>query len=144
MAKKQSSSKKYLFRSDSNKIIAGVCAGIAEYFDFDPIIVRISLVAITLLGGSGVLIYIILWIVMPTKSMVGKNSEDNIRDNVEEIKTRARKIAGKDRKIILGLVLLILGFSFLMSNFGIIHPWYFSKLWPLIIIALGIAMLTKK
>ncbi len=144
MAKKQSSSKKYLYRSDSNKVIAGVCAGIAEYFDIDPIIVRISLVAITLLGGSGILIYIILWIIMPSQSRIGVNSEDNIRDNVEEIKTKARKIAGKDRKVLLGIILLKLGFSFLMSNFGIIHPWYFSKLWPLIIIAFGIAMLTKK
>lgn len=51
-------------------MIAGVCGGIGEYFDVDPTIVRIIWVLVVLFGGSGILVYIILWIVIPTESDV--------------------------------------------------------------------------
>jgi phage shock protein PspC (stress-responsive transcriptional regulator) len=54
-----------LYRSRTEKMIAGVCGGVAEYFNTDPTIVRLLWVLITLLGGAGVLLYIVLWIVMP-------------------------------------------------------------------------------
>ena len=54
-----------LTRSTDNRMIAGVCAGIAEYFRVDPTLVRLGLLAFTLLGGSGVFLYVILWLVMP-------------------------------------------------------------------------------
>lgn len=44
---------------------AGVCAGLADYFDIDPTLVRALWILFTLLGGSGVLAYIILWVIMP-------------------------------------------------------------------------------
>jgi len=53
-----------LTRSETNKRIAGVCGGIAEYFDVDPILVRVAFVAAGLMG-FGVLLYIVLWIVLP-------------------------------------------------------------------------------
>ena len=62
--------KKKLYKSLENKKVCGVCGGIAEYFDADPTIVRLALVALTLLGGSGILAYIIAAIVMPTKEEV--------------------------------------------------------------------------
>ena len=54
-----------LYRSRAEKMIAGVCGGVAEYFNTDPTVIRLMWVLITLLGGAGVLVYIILWIVMP-------------------------------------------------------------------------------
>ena len=56
---------KKLYRSQRERMIAGVCGGIAEYMDLDPTLVRIIFVLITLLGGSGILLYIILLIVIP-------------------------------------------------------------------------------
>jgi phage shock protein C len=56
---------KRLHRSLTDKKIAGVCGGIAAYLGWDPTLVRLLWVVLTLLGGSGVLIYIVLWIVMP-------------------------------------------------------------------------------
>ncbi len=57
---------KKLYRSRTNRKIAGVCGGIAEYFDIDPVVVRLSAVALLLLGaGSIALVYIIMWIVVP-------------------------------------------------------------------------------
>jgi phage shock protein C len=56
---------KRLMRSRSEKIIGGVCGGIAEYFDVDPVLVRVVLVVVALMGGTGVLLYLILWAVLP-------------------------------------------------------------------------------
>src|SRR5947209_14833582 len=58
-----------LTRSETNKRIAGVCGGIAEYFDIDPILVRVAFVAAGLMGW-GAILYIVLWIVLP-KGMPG-------------------------------------------------------------------------
>ena len=52
----------------SNKIIAGVCGGIAEYFGWDPTLVRVVYVLLTIFTAfAGVLVYLILWAVMPSK-----------------------------------------------------------------------------
>ncbi len=56
---------KRLYRSRSDRKIAGVCGGIAEHFGWDPTLVRLGWVLLTLMGGSGILIYLILWVVMP-------------------------------------------------------------------------------
>ena len=56
---------KRLHRSLNDRKIAGVCGGVAEYLGWDPTLVRLLWVVLTLLGGSGILIYLILWIVMP-------------------------------------------------------------------------------
>ena len=56
---------KQLRKSNTNKKIAGVCGGIAEYLNLDPTLVRLIFVAISLLGGSGLLAYIIAAIIMP-------------------------------------------------------------------------------
>ena len=56
---------KKLYRNTENKMLAGVCSGIADYFDIDPTLVRLGWVLFSLLGGSGVLGYIIAAIVIP-------------------------------------------------------------------------------
>ncbi|MFL0266968.1 PspC domain-containing protein [Candidatus Clostridium radicumherbarum] len=58
---------KKLYKSNSNKVIAGVCGGIAEYFDIDPTVVRLGWVLFILLGGCGILAYLIFALVMPSK-----------------------------------------------------------------------------
>ena len=56
---------KKLHKSSSQKMIAGVCGGIAEYFGVDPTLVRLGFVAFALLAGSGLLAYLIAAIIMP-------------------------------------------------------------------------------
>ncbi|MHB8102922.1 MAG: PspC domain-containing protein [Methanosarcina sp.] len=56
---------KRLYRSKNNKIIAGVCSGIAEYFNIDPTIVRLLWLLLALSGGAGVIAYIIAWVIIP-------------------------------------------------------------------------------
>lgn len=56
---------KKLYKSEADKMLFGVCGGVAEYFHIDSTLVRIALVFFTFLGGSGILLYIIAAIVMP-------------------------------------------------------------------------------
>lgn len=56
---------KRLTRSITDKKVAGVCGGLAEYFNVDATLVRLIFVLATLMGGPGLLLYIVLWVVMP-------------------------------------------------------------------------------
>ncbi len=56
--------KKY-YRSDNDKMIGGVCGGLAEYLDWDPTLICLGFVLLFFLGGHGLLLYIILWIIAP-------------------------------------------------------------------------------
>jgi phage shock protein C len=56
---------KKLYRSIEDRKIAGVCGGIGEYFDTDPTLIRLLVVAFVLAGGSGILAYILAWIIVP-------------------------------------------------------------------------------
>ena len=80
--------KKKLYRSKKDSMIAGVCGGIAEYFDVDSTLIRLLTVLFVLLGGAGVAVYIIAWIIIP------KNTEqvsDGKFDKGEESKKRLKK-----------------------------------------------------
>lgn len=56
---------KRLYKSEKNKMLAGVCGGIAEYFNLDPTLIRLGWIVFSALGGSGILAYIIAAIVIP-------------------------------------------------------------------------------
>lgn len=62
---------KRLYRIEQGKMLAGVCGGIAEYFDVDPSLVRLAWVLFCAVGGSGVLAYIVAAIIIPKKSEIG-------------------------------------------------------------------------
>ena len=59
-----------LYKSNENKMLDGVCGGIAEYFDIDPTLVRLAWVLFCALGGSGFLAYIIAAIIIPRSPLV--------------------------------------------------------------------------
>lgn len=58
---------KRLYKSNENKMISGVCGGVAEYFNLDPTLIRLGWVVFCALGGSGVLAYIIAAIIIPDR-----------------------------------------------------------------------------
>ncbi len=58
---------KKLYRSKKYRQIAGVCGGLGEYFNIDPIIFRMIFIALFFSGGSGIIIYILMWIFVPAK-----------------------------------------------------------------------------
>lgn len=79
---------KKLYRSDDNKVLLGICGGIGEYFNIDPVIVRLILLALIFLGFSGIIVYIIAAFIVPKKPQAngpvyytssGKSKRENIK-----------------------------------------------------------------
>lgn len=71
---------KRLYRSYTDKMLGGVCGGLGEYFDIDPVIIRVLFVIAVLFGGGGILAYIILWIVIPEKPFCYTQKRNHIRN----------------------------------------------------------------
>lgn len=72
-----------LYRSESDKILGGVCGGIAEVYDVDPTLVRLITLLIVLGTGAGLLVYLVAWLIMPTESELKNQSEDEEVDQDE-------------------------------------------------------------
>src|SRR6266498_298021 len=87
-----------LYRSEHDRVLGGVAGGIADFFDVDPTLVRIIFVLLTLFGGSGLLIYLILWVIVPTESNAHNVfTKEFMHDNLNEIKDRTRSFAHEFR-----------------------------------------------
>ena len=71
---------KRLYRSESDRMIAGVAGGLGEYFDLDPVIFRILFVVVAIFGGSGLLLYFILWFIIPSQSRLDSSTNETFRD----------------------------------------------------------------
>jgi len=57
--------RKKLYRSGENKVLGGVCGGMGEYFDIDPVLIRLAWIIAIFVFGTGVLAYLIAWIIIP-------------------------------------------------------------------------------
>jgi phage shock protein C len=130
--------KKQLYRSDSDKMIAGVCGGIAEYFGLDSSLIRLLFILIILLGGSGLLIYVILWIILPISTQSEGEEMSKKMPDLEDTNTD-----GKSKKHIWGFFLIGIGAIMLLQNFGIAHLLYLDKTWPAIFVVLGLLIIAK-
>lgn len=92
---------KKLFRSESDKVIAGVCAGLADYFDIDVSLIRlVFLLGFAFGAGSTFWIYVILWILIPTKEQATKTNSDIVKENFEEIKGQVKRVFGDVKKTV--------------------------------------------
>ncbi len=122
---------KRLYRSRHNKIIAGICGGIAEYFDIDPVIVRLLMVLL-FIYGVGLIIYILGWIMIPQEP--SEIPQEEVID-VDEEKKRREKLGA--------IVLIIIGVVLIFGEF-----YSMSFIWklavPITIIAAGIYILLKE
>ena len=133
---------KRIYRSRQNKVIAGVCGGIGEYFNIDPVLIRVLFVLLVLLQGFGILAYIIAWIIIP-KNPVQKDKDTKISKKASEVESRVTKTVNKfntqDRKV-LAIVLIIIGILLLIGNFIIFD---IRKYLPILFIIIGIVLLIK-
>ena len=65
MAKEETKEIKRVYRSKKNKMLAGVCGGIAEYFEIDPVLVRLLFVLLLFMGFVGIIVYLVAWLIIP-------------------------------------------------------------------------------
>jgi len=155
-----------LHRSRRERMVFGVCGGLAEHFDLDAVIVRLAFVLTVLAGSAGILAYLILAIVMPDEaapSFVGPGGARGQADPLpggtgeaypeatghdmvaptyltEEERARRRR---RNHELA-GLVLVGLGMLFVAGNLGWFFWFNWGAFWPLILVALGVAILVGR
>jgi len=140
---------KKLYRSCKNKVLGGVCGGLGEYFDIDPVLIRLAVILIAIAGGAGVLFYIIAWVIIPEDP-----SCENPREGADEIKEHAENIAKEVKKVVkdskntpddskklVGSFVILLGLLFLLQNIFSVNLW--SSFWPVALIILGFYFMVK-
>ena len=145
-----------LYRDESRKVLGGVCAGLADYFNTDVSIVRLVFLLTLILKGGGGLIYIILWIVLPRRNYYPGGNQPFVDYRVppegasqpftdysvppvpptsgEFIKPKGPSTGS----VIVGLVLVMIGAFFILDDFNIIPDWDFEHFWPVILITVGL------
>ena len=120
-----------------NKVIGGVCSGLAEFFGLDVALVRIAFVIAFMFASFGFWLYIILWIVLPVEgqqSTVNSQQSESVSESVSVSKSES-----KVKSVLAGSFVILIGLLFLINNFIPIN-WVW-KLWPLILVAIGVVMI---
>ena len=131
---------KRLYRSRTERVLGGVCGGIAEYFGVDPTLVRLLAVVLILAGGAGIIAYIIAWIVIP---------EEPEKEKAEEkpVITGERKEAGKKDIELVAWILIFVGLIWFCLH--LLSWWWPSRfiarlIFPVALIIVGILLLWER
>lgn len=151
---------KRLYRSRTDRMIWGVCGGLAKYFNLDPTIIRILFVLLIFASGVGIIAYIIMAIVVPLEETRATQPGDVVRENVEEMKETASQMGRELRSAFgeqkerpreqtlqqrrhtaFGVILIIIGVLVLLGTLNLFWWWRWSNFWPVIIIAIGILVI---
>lgn len=150
---------KKLYRSRKDRVLLGVAGGIGEYFEIDPIIVRLIFVLLTLWGGVGLVLYIIAAIIIP-EAPTGKKDDieegEVVEDKTKKMKDDAKEFSEKTKAAaqdiasdwnrrprrggqIFGIIILFIGLSLLSQFF---FPWFsWDHIWPVLLILLGLVLI---
>lgn len=132
---------KKLFRSKNDRVLAGVCAGLANHFNVDPVLIRVIFVAALLGGGFGLLAYLILWVVTPENPEFNQPFQQS-SSYTEDVDVKNQDNMSNNNRTgstIAGVILILLGGLFLAEEF--LPDFDFEKYWPLILIFVGIGLL---
>lgn len=149
-------------------MVGGVCGGLGEYFAIDPVLIRLVFAFAIVLLGTGLLLYILLWIIIPEEPYPGKEGKsiyqdiaddkdgkeikEEIKEAVHDVRDSVRRAAKEARSarrtydrpdnggVVGGIFLVTIGTLFLINRYVDVD---FGKLWPIILIALGLGLLIR-
>lgn len=145
-----------LVRSRTDCMVAGVCGGLAAYLGIDSVWVRLFFVLITVVpNGIGLLLYLILWIIIPqagreelTPGQTAQAGAEEIADKAHELAQNVgqavRGVPNRQAGIIVGVALIALGIMFLLNNLNLFWWLSFERWWPLLLIVGGLALLVNR
>lgn len=126
-----------LWRSRTNRIVAGVCGGLADYLNVDVALIRIAIVVLALAGGGGIVMYAVGWILIPEEPE-GAASRTDVG---APPRAASGPVAASDSaKLIFGGLLIAVG-SILLVN--MLVPGFGKYFWPLVLIAVGAAIIVQ-
>jgi phage shock protein PspC (stress-responsive transcriptional regulator) len=124
-----------LTRSREDRVLAGVCGGLGEYFGVDAVLIRIAALVLVFAGGAGILLYAIGWIAMPEAPEAG----------TPEAESAAAAAPARERTgggAALGLLFVLLGAAFLVDEiWSDFLSW--TYVWPIALIVVGAAVLVR-
>lgn len=134
-----------LYRSEREKMIGGVCGGLADYFSIDVTLVRLIVLVATFAGGVGFLAYFIAWIIIPVNPGERVQTRDVGEVGIpllEKHEKQERSESHENRSKIAGGILVTLGVLFLLERF---LPYWFdmSKMWPVLLILIGLGIIYR-
>ncbi len=117
-----------LYRSRRHRVIGGVCGGLAQYFAADVSVIRLAWVLFSLLGGAGIVLYLLAWIIIPER-------QAHSRQGVHE--EPAYEVDHAERTRLVGIILVAVGAYLLLERVISIRV----TLWPLLLVLGGVALL---
>ena len=128
---------KRLMRSQKNKVVGGVCAGIGEYFDVDPVFIRIITVILALVTNAyGIVAYFVAMIIMPKKEITAEEVSASDPAEVEQ------KTYSSWQRYLPGLVLIGIGVVILLQDRMFWFDW--DQFWPVMLVLAGLFLIFRK
>jgi phage shock protein PspC (stress-responsive transcriptional regulator) len=141
-----------LLRSRNNRVLAGVCGGLADYFRIDATLLRIIFIVLTLWKGWVALIYLALWLVIP-ETDAPQSGDDRVKQVTADMKATAQRVAETVKnseqsrtfsRYMLGALLIIVGVVALVQRY---IPWdqiQWNYVWPSAVIMVGLWVLFRR
>jgi phage shock protein PspC (stress-responsive transcriptional regulator) len=128
-----------LYRSITNKVFAGVCGGLAEYFDVDPIVIRILFVLMVLFGGTGIVLYLAAIFIVPKRPFVMPGAGEVPTPSI--VTPRSETVRNG-----FGIAMVVIGILLLLANLEVFHFFDFMEdafefVLPVLLIILGMAII---
>ena len=117
-------------RSRSDRVLAGVCGGVGRALGVDPLILRVAVVVLTVAGGTGALLYVLAWLLLPQEGSVRSLAESAVRDK------------GRDLGEVMAIGAIVLGVLLLVRATGL---WFSDAfVWPLLLAGMGLAVIWRQ
>ncbi len=147
-----------LYRSRTNQMVAGVCGGLGEYLKLDATLLRIVFVLLTVGGGFGVPLYLILWIVVPYPPAESAEGGQTAAEptGAQDLAERTRALGDEAQRalhqadpktlLVIGGLLILAGVVSLLDRFDLpwLHWFNFGNLWPVLLILAGLAIIWRR
>jgi len=142
---------KRLYRSESDRVLGGVCAGLGTFLGIDPVLIRVFFIAWTVLGEFSVLIYFLLWMIVPSDSSAEADETFQMNDLGTRFHQVGREIGEITRQpnseliIFTGVGLIAWGFYYLVRRLvPYLDLWAYSQyLWPAMLIIAGVLVIIR-
>ena len=144
-----------LRKSGSERVLFGVAGGLGDYFDLDPVLVRVGFIALCFAGGAGIVLYVVLAVVIPRADAPEGTTAEAVQDNVEHIGDEAAEAgrrlsnamgsggAGRGRNAG-GVLLIAIGAFILLSQIGLFFWLRWDIFLPATLIAVGIFIVARR
>lgn len=141
---------KRLYKSRESKVIDGVCGGIAEYYEVDPVLIRLLAVLFLFAGGITFIAYIVAMIIIPRRPWGESVSEPESAPSEPVSACSPSGNRSRSGSLIIGSILVLFGIHFLMRNLFFFNPFYWwiwnvgwKYFWPCALIFFGLFVLYR-